>query len=94
MDARIACPADVEDQPASLASGFVEQSSGLVITADADRAVYLPADDVTAYRELVALIVRRPMVAGPPLDLAPLESLSLALERPAKSRSARARPRA
>jgi Protein of unknown function (DUF2510) len=58
----------------------VEQSSGLVITADADRAAYLAADDVTAFRELISLVLRRPTAAGPPLDLVPLESLALALE--------------
>jgi len=65
---------------ASLASAIVERSTGLVITAEADRGAYLPAEDVTAFHELVTHVLRRPSVAGPPLDLAPFERLAAALE--------------
>jgi hypothetical protein len=58
----------------------VEQSSGLVIAAEGDRAAYLPADDVIAFRELVSHVLRRPSVAGPPLDRASFENLASTLE--------------
>lgn len=67
------------DKRVSLASGFVEQSTGLVITTGEDRAAYLPAEDVMAFRELVSHVLHRPSVAGPPLDLAPFEQLAASL---------------
>lgn len=57
----------------------MEQTSGLVITADADRGAYLPADGVAAFRELLSHVLQRPSVAGPALDLDPFERLAAAL---------------
>jgi hypothetical protein len=47
-----------------------------VISAGRDRAAFLRAEEVAAYRELAGLVLRRPTVAGPPLDVAALERLA------------------
>ena len=50
-----------------------------MISAGRDRAAFLRAEEVAAYRELAALVLRRPTVAGPPLDVAALARLAESL---------------
>ncbi|NUO55966.1 MAG: DUF2510 domain-containing protein [Hamadaea sp.] len=49
---------------------------GVVISASDDRALFLRAEEVAAYRELATLVRRRPTIAGPPLDLPALDRLA------------------
>lgn len=50
-----------------------------MISAGADRALFLRAEEVAAYQELATLVRRRPTIAGPPLDVEALERLAESL---------------
>jgi len=52
---------------------------GVVISAGEDRALFLRVEEVAAYRELATLVLRRPTVAGPALDVDALEHLAESL---------------